>query len=60
MSNLDERWRAYKYRLRCKYFYPNKSKEVILANPPSGLDCVDWTAFGHHYKEDKVKVKIML
>ncbi|XP_019414577.1 PREDICTED: uncharacterized protein LOC109326341 [Lupinus angustifolius] len=55
MSTLGERWRAYKYRLRCKYFYPNKSKEDILANPPPGLDCADWTAFVHHYKEDKMK-----
>ncbi|CAL0319802.1 unnamed protein product [Lupinus luteus] len=55
MSTLGERWRAYKYRLRYKYFYPNKSKEDILANPPPGIDCADWTAFVHHYKEDKMK-----
>ncbi|XP_019460149.1 PREDICTED: uncharacterized protein LOC109359909 [Lupinus angustifolius] len=55
MSTLGERWRAYKYRLRCKYFYPNKSKKDILANPRPGLDCADWTAFVHHYKEDKMK-----
>ncbi|CAL0316874.1 unnamed protein product [Lupinus luteus] len=55
MSTLGERWRTYKYRLRCKYFSPNKSKKDILANPPPGLDCADWTAFVHHYKGDKMK-----
>ncbi|KAJ1391629.1 putative transposase, Ptta/En/Spm, plant [Sesbania bispinosa] len=55
MSTLGERWKAYKYKLRCKHFYPNKSKEDILANPPSGVDCVDWTAFVHHYKNYHMK-----
>lgn len=55
-SILGERWKAYKYRLRCQYFYPNKSKEEILANCPSGVDSTDWIAFVHHYKNDQMKV----
>ncbi|CAL0305144.1 unnamed protein product [Lupinus luteus] len=55
MSTLGERWRTYTYRLRFKHLYPNKSKEDILANPSPGLDYTNWTAFVHHYKEDKMK-----
>ncbi|KAH0696178.1 hypothetical protein KY290_013550 [Solanum tuberosum] len=55
MHSLRDRWRAYKYKLRCDHFYPNKSKEEILANRPTNVDCNDWTAFVHHYKEDKMK-----
>ncbi|KAH0773602.1 hypothetical protein KY290_010739 [Solanum tuberosum] len=55
MHSLCERWKAYKYKLRCERFYPNKSKEDILANRPANVDYNDWTAFVHHYKEDKMK-----
>lgn len=59
MHSLRERWRAYKYKLRYEPFYPNKSKEEILINPPANVDSNDWTAFVHHYKEDKMKVIIL-
>ncbi|XP_058750398.1 uncharacterized protein LOC131623405 [Vicia villosa] len=52
---LGERWKAYKYKLRNQYFYPNKRKEEILANTPSGVDPVQWTSFVHHYKSPKMK-----
>ncbi|CAN4126337.1 unnamed protein product [Withania somnifera] len=55
MHSLGERWRAHKYKLRCENFYPNKSKKVILANPPANVDSTDWTAFVHHYHEKKMK-----
>ncbi|XP_058742693.1 uncharacterized protein LOC131615238 [Vicia villosa] len=54
-STLGERWKAYKYKLRNKYFYPNKSKEEILANPPSNMDPIEWTSFVHHYNDPKMK-----
>lgn len=57
MHSLRDRWRAYKYKLRCDHFYPNKSKEEILANRPANVDSNDWTAFVHHYKEDKMKTQ---
>ncbi|KAH0747483.1 hypothetical protein KY285_009140 [Solanum tuberosum] len=55
MYSLRDRWRAYKYKLRCDHFYPNKRKEEILANRPANVDSNDWTDFVHHYKEDKMK-----
>ncbi|XP_061347696.1 uncharacterized protein LOC133293176 isoform X2 [Gastrolobium bilobum] len=57
MSTLGERWKAHKYRLRRKYFYPNRSTEDILGNPPPGVDCADWTAFVNHYKDDKMRIR---
>ncbi|KAH0644672.1 hypothetical protein KY284_032556 [Solanum tuberosum] len=57
MHSLRDRWRAYKYKLRCDHFYPNKSKEEILAKRPANVDSNDWTAFVHHYKEDKMKTQ---
>ncbi|TKY45112.1 transposase, Ptta/En/Spm, plant [Spatholobus suberectus] len=42
-------------RLRCHYFYPNKSKKDILTNCPLGVDSTDWTAFMYHYKNDQMK-----
>ncbi|KAK2376322.1 hypothetical protein QL285_077122 [Trifolium repens] len=54
-STLGDRWKYYKYRLRCKHFKPNKSKEDILANPPSGVPPVDWIAFVNYYKNDQMK-----
>ncbi|KAH0707702.1 hypothetical protein KY285_012254 [Solanum tuberosum] len=47
--------RAYKYKLRCEHFYPNKVKEEILANRPANVDYNDWTTFVHHYKVDNIK-----
>ncbi|KAG5585585.1 hypothetical protein H5410_046019 [Solanum commersonii] len=58
MHSLRDRWRAYKYKLRCDHFYPNKSKEEILANRPANMDSNDWIVFVHHYKEDKMKDKL--
>jgi len=58
-STLGDRWRSYKYSLRNAYFYHNKTKEEILAKPPSGVGPVEWTAFVHHYKSDKMKVHIL-
>ncbi|XP_060215657.1 uncharacterized protein LOC132642528 isoform X3 [Lycium barbarum] len=55
MHTLRDRWRAYKYTLRNKTFYPNKSKEEILANPPEYVDSIEWAAFVHHYQEEKMK-----
>ncbi|KAH0704352.1 hypothetical protein KY285_018630 [Solanum tuberosum] len=57
MHSLRDRWRAYKYKLRCDHFYPKKRKEEILANHPANVDSNDWTAFVHHYKEDKMKIQ---
>ncbi|KAH0712447.1 hypothetical protein KY289_008406 [Solanum tuberosum] len=57
MHSLRDRWRAYKYKLRCDHFYPNKRKEEILVNRPANVDSNDWTAFVHHYKEDKMKIQ---
>ncbi|KAL3332155.1 hypothetical protein AABB24_032650, partial [Solanum stoloniferum] len=57
MHSLSDRWRAYKYKLRCDNFYPNKSKQEILANRPANVDSNDWVAFVHHYKEDKMKTQ---
>jgi len=59
MHSLRDRWRAYKYKLRCDHFYPKKRKEEILANHPANVDSNDWTAFVHHYKEDKMKVIVL-
>ncbi|KAG5574821.1 hypothetical protein H5410_054955 [Solanum commersonii] len=58
MQSLRERWRALKYKLRCNNFYPNKSKEELLAKPPENVDSIDWIAFVHHRNEDKMKDKI--
>ncbi|XP_060201834.1 uncharacterized protein LOC132630263 [Lycium barbarum] len=57
MRTLHDRWRSYKYALRNQTFYPSKSKEQILANPPPNVDSIDWTAFVHHYKEEKMKTQ---
>ncbi|CAJ2652338.1 unnamed protein product [Trifolium pratense] len=54
-TTLGDRWKYYKYRLRCKHFKPNKSKEDILANPPSGVPPVDWIAFVNYYNNDEMK-----
>ncbi|GAU50074.1 hypothetical protein TSUD_90970, partial [Trifolium subterraneum] len=54
-STLGERWKAYKYKLRCQHFYPNKSKEEILANRPSSVPPTEWANFVTHYKDDKMK-----
>ncbi|MCI02192.1 hypothetical protein A2U01_0023224, partial [Trifolium medium] len=54
-STLGDRWKYYKYRLRCKHFKPNKSKEDILANPPSGVPPDDWIAFVNYYNNDQMK-----
>lgn len=54
-ATLGERWKAYKYKLRCKYFYPNKSKEDLLAiDPPVPEN--DWIAFVNYYKKPQMKV----
>ncbi|XP_027772290.1 uncharacterized protein LOC107018302 [Solanum pennellii] len=58
MHSLRYRWRAYKYKLRCDHFYPNKRMEEILANLPPNVDSTDWTAFVHHYKEDRLRYKV--
>lgn len=50
IHSLRDRWKAYKYKLRLDHFYPNKSKEEILANRPANVDSNDWNAFVHHYK----------
>ncbi|KAH0641806.1 hypothetical protein KY285_032670 [Solanum tuberosum] len=55
MQSLRERWRALKYKLRCNNFYPNKSKEELLAKPPENVDSIDWIAFVHHCNKDKMK-----
>ncbi|KAK2406044.1 hypothetical protein QL285_041828 [Trifolium repens] len=54
-STLGERWKAYKYKLRCQHFYPNKSKEEILANRPSRVPPSEWVTFVNHYKNDQMK-----
>lgn len=54
-SSLGERWRAYKYKLRCDHFYPRKSKEEILANRPSSIPPVQWATFVSYYTSDKMK-----
>ncbi|KAK2401027.1 hypothetical protein QL285_050662 [Trifolium repens] len=54
-STLGERWKAYKYKLRCQHFYPNKSKEEILANRPSFVPPTEWVTFVNHYKNDQMK-----
>ncbi|KAH0706146.1 hypothetical protein KY285_010668 [Solanum tuberosum] len=53
------RWRVYKYKLRYERFYPKESKEEILARP-ANVDSNEWTAFVHHYKEDKIKIVFVL
>ncbi|KAL5099307.1 hypothetical protein RYX36_003634, partial [Vicia faba] len=58
-STLGERWKSYKYKVRNQYFYPNKSKEEILSNPPSSIDPIEWTSFVHHYCDPKIKEKIL-
>ncbi|KAM3375727.1 hypothetical protein P3S68_014441 [Capsicum galapagoense] len=56
IQSLRDRWRFFKYKLRNDNFYPNKSKEDILEKTPKNVDSVvDWTAFVHHYNEDKTK-----
>ncbi|KAK2363289.1 hypothetical protein QL285_088287 [Trifolium repens] len=54
-STLGERWKAYKYKLRCQHFYPNKSKEEILANRHSSVPPTEWVTFVNHYKNDQMK-----
>jgi hypothetical protein len=59
-NTLGERWRAYKYKLRCQQFYPNKTKEEILANCPSNVSPAEWASFVHHYTKNQMKVYINL
>ncbi|GAU44955.1 hypothetical protein TSUD_100270 [Trifolium subterraneum] len=42
-------------KVRCQHFYPNKSKEEILANRPSSVPPTEWANFVTHYKDDKMK-----
>ena len=60
MSILGERLKAYKYQLRCKYFYLFNSKEELLANPPPNVDSSDWSAFVRYYHSDKMKVSLFV
>ncbi|KAM3220147.1 hypothetical protein P3S67_019886 [Capsicum chacoense] len=56
MQSLRDRWRAFKYRLQNDFFYSNKSKEELLEKTSKNVDFVDdWTAFVHHYNEEKMK-----
>ncbi|MED6107759.1 hypothetical protein PIB30_017251 [Stylosanthes scabra] len=55
LRTLGDRWRAYKYALRNKYFFPNKRKEEILAEIPSKISPVEWTTFVNHYMDPKIK-----
>ncbi|KAF3613830.1 hypothetical protein FXO37_36209 [Capsicum annuum] len=42
--------------LRNDNFYPNKSKEELLEKTPKEVDSiVEWTAFMHHYHDEKMK-----
>lgn len=54
-----QKMRAYKYKLRCDHFYHNKRKEETLLNFPANMNFIDWTAFVHYYKEDKMKLIIL-
>ncbi|KAM3342498.1 hypothetical protein P3S68_027464 [Capsicum galapagoense] len=57
MQSLRDRWKSFKYKLLNDNFYPNKSKEELLEKTPKNVDSVvDWTAFVHHYNEEKMKV----
>ncbi|MED6111831.1 hypothetical protein PIB30_056005 [Stylosanthes scabra] len=56
MRTLEDRWKAYKYGLHNKYFFPNKRKEEILAEIPSEISPVEWTTFekiSEHLPEDQ-------
>ncbi|RYR04456.1 hypothetical protein Ahy_B06g084179 [Arachis hypogaea] len=56
LRTLDDRWKAYKYSLRNIYFYPNKTKEEILATKiDSDIPPIEWAAFVHHYINPKTK-----
>ncbi|KAM3378790.1 hypothetical protein P3S68_011203 [Capsicum galapagoense] len=56
MQSLRDRWRSYKSRLRNGNFYPNKSKEELLEKTIKEVDSiVEWTAFVHHYNDEKMK-----
>ncbi|KAM3204422.1 hypothetical protein P3L10_027831 [Capsicum annuum] len=44
--------------LRNDNFYPNKSKEELLEKTPKEVDSiVEWTAFMHHYHDEKMKLQ---
>ncbi|MED6226167.1 hypothetical protein PIB30_100840 [Stylosanthes scabra] len=53
LKTLGDRWRAYKYDLRNKYFFPNKKKEEVLAVIPLEISPVEWTTFNIHLPEDQ-------
>ncbi|KAF3638468.1 hypothetical protein FXO38_23211 [Capsicum annuum] len=56
MQSLRDRWKSFKYKLLNDNFYPNKSKEELLEKTLKNIDSVvDWTAFVHHYNEEKMK-----
>ncbi|XP_057759993.1 uncharacterized protein LOC130980319 [Arachis stenosperma] len=56
LRTLGDRWKAYKYSLRNIYFYPNKTKEEILATKiDSDIPPIEWAAFVHHYTNPKTK-----
>ncbi|XP_057734736.1 uncharacterized protein LOC130950230 [Arachis stenosperma] len=56
LRTLGDRWKAYKYLLRNIYFYPNKTKEEILATKiDSDIPPIEWAAFVHHYTNPKTK-----
>ncbi|RYR48634.1 hypothetical protein Ahy_A07g034683 [Arachis hypogaea] len=52
---------TYKYLLRNIYFYPNKTKEEILATKiDSDIPSIEWSAFVHHYTNPKTKLSFIL
>ncbi|XP_052110299.1 uncharacterized protein LOC127741588 [Arachis duranensis] len=56
LRTLGDPWKAYKYSLRNIYFYPNKTKEEILATKiNSDIPPIEWAAFVHHYTNLKIK-----
>ncbi|MED6209679.1 hypothetical protein PIB30_057056 [Stylosanthes scabra] len=53
---FGDRWKAYKYELRCRFFFPNKTKQQILETQiPSDIPPVEWATFVHHYLDPKIK-----
>ncbi|XP_016164960.1 uncharacterized protein LOC107607526 [Arachis ipaensis] len=59
-DNTKKQWNyieiSYKYLLRNIYFYPNKTKEEILATKiDSDIPSIEWSAFVHHYTNPKTK-----
>ncbi|KAF3656488.1 hypothetical protein FXO37_15448 [Capsicum annuum] len=60
-ENKEVMWRlierSFKYKLRNEDFYPNKSKEELLDKTLKNVDSVvDWTAFVHHYYDEKMEI----